>query len=590
MDETNNPKKATVIKDYVMYDSIRLFYKNGGGNCYIISVGDFDDDVDDGDSTSGLLGGLEILKKVDEPTMILFPDAVKLKNDGLYGVQQQALSQSAKLMDRVVICDLKKSDNSNHDDNVDEFRNKIGINSLKYGAAYTPWLKAALPNNVKFDDITFERESGSSVPIESLTKDDDIKTLIGYIKEAIKARNDVDSTLVAANSGGADKSLQDKMDTEESDLTTPISTDASVTIDEYKTELRAVYNFIRDLTHDIYTYQTGLAAPGTGDKFLLKTDIGTIFSDNGIVSALQRLIDHSNQFPFTSGDIFTPTQKTNLVALEAGVKAATQTADITAYYADGTNSSEDFYNFALKGAKESFSDILAIVHEIKSTAANYASTFESSLKDAFATYKNSLTAIDESLAEVPPSGAVAGIYSFVDRTRGVHKAPANVSLSNVSGLSVDIDFEDQKDLNVDVNAGKSINAIRTFTGKGILIWGARTLAGNDNEWRYISVRRFYNMAEESIKKSTYWAVFEPNDANTWIRVKAMIENYLTLKWKDGALAGATPEDAFFVKVGLGTTMTSQDILEGRMNVEIGMAVVRPAEFIVLKFSHKMQES
>ncbi|HEB76484.1 MAG TPA: phage tail sheath family protein, partial [Nitrospirae bacterium] len=183
-----------------------------------------------------------------------------------------------------------------------------------------------------------------------------------------------------------------------------------------------------------------------------------------------------------------------------------------------------------------------------------------------------------------------GVYAMVDGSRGVWKAPANVSLSGVAGLTETIDSDEQKDLNVDTTAGKSINAIRAFTGKGILVWGARTLAGNDNEWRYIPVRRFFNMVEESVKKSTYWAVFEPNDANTWIKVKSMIENYLTQKWREGALAGAKPDQAFYVKVGLGSTMTAQDILEGRMNVEIGMAVVRPAEFIVLKFSHKMQEA
>jgi phage tail sheath protein FI len=145
-------------------------------------------------------------------------------------------------------------------------------------------------------------------------------------------------------------------------------------------------------------------------------------------------------------------------------------------------------------------------------------------------------------------------------------------------------------MNVDVTAGKSVNAIRAFTGKGTLVWGARTLAGNDNEWRYVSVRRFFNMVEESVKKATYQFVFEPNDANTWVKVRAMIENYLTVLWRQGALAGAKPEQAFYVKVGLNITMTAQDILEGYMNVEIGMAVVRPAEFIVLKFSHKMQES
>lgn len=154
---------------------------------------------------------------------------------------------------------------------------------------------------------------------------------------------------------------------------------------------------------------------------------------------------------------------------------------------------------------------------------------------------------------------------------------------------VEIDNEDQKDMNV-TPSGKSVNAIRTFTGKGLLVWGARTLAGNDNEWRFIPVRRFFNMAEESIKKATEQFVFEPNDANTWVKVRAMIENFLFLQWRAGALAGATPEEAFYVRVGLGQTMTALDILEGRMNVEIGMAVVRPAEFIILKFSHKMQES
>lgn len=191
---------------------------------------------------------------------------------------------------------------------------------------------------------------------------------------------------------------------------------------------------------------------------------------------------------------------------------------------------------------------------------------------------------------LPPSGAVAGVYAATDSSRGVWKAPANVSLLGVIEPVVKLDNVRQDSLNVDVTSGKSINAIRAFAGKGTLVWGARTLAGNDNEWRYISVRRFYNMVEESVKKSTYWAVFEPNDANTWVKVRGMIESYLTQKWRDGALAGATPQEAFFVRCGLGITMSPQDILEGRMNVEIGMAVVRPAEFIILKFSHMLQTS
>ncbi len=150
---------------------------------------------------------------------------------------------------------------------------------------------------------------------------------------------------------------------------------------------------------------------------------------------------------------------------------------------------------------------------------------------------------------------------------------------------------EQEDLNVDVVAGKSVNIIRSFTGRGpAIIWGARTLAGNSNEWRYIPVRRFFNMVEESVAKASAQFVFEPNDLNTWTRVKSMIQNFLVQQWRAGALMGTTPEQAFYVSVGFDETMSALDILEGRMIVEIGMAVVRPAEFIILRFSHKMIES
>jgi phage tail sheath protein FI len=198
--------------------------------------------------------------------------------------------------------------------------------------------------------------------------------------------------------------------------------------------------------------------------------------------------------------------------------------------------------------------------------------------------------IGELGVQLTPCAAIAGVYASVDNARGVWKAPANVSLNFVRSTNMTITQDDQKDMNIDVNAGKSINAIRPFIGKGILVWGARTLDGNSNEWRYVNVRRFFNMVEESIKKSTYWAVFEANDKNTWTLVRAMIENYLILKWRDGALAGAKPDEAFYVRVGLGQTMSPLDVLEGRMIIEIGLAAVRPAEFIILKFSHKMQTS
>lgn len=191
---------------------------------------------------------------------------------------------------------------------------------------------------------------------------------------------------------------------------------------------------------------------------------------------------------------------------------------------------------------------------------------------------------------LPPSPAIAGIIAQTDANRGVWKAPANVPVTGIYDVTDFITDEEQGTMNIDPGPGKSVNAIRPFTGKGILVWGARTLDGNSSEWKYISVRRFFIMVEESAKKATAQFVFEPNDANTWTKIRAMIENYLTLLWRQGALAGAKPEQAFFVKCGLGQTMTAQDILDGKLIVEIGMAAVRPAEFIILRFMHKLQES
>ena len=247
-------------------------------------------------------------------------------------------------------------------------------------------------------------------------------------------------------------------------------------------------------------------------------------------------------------------------------------------------------DLAKNAAMKASDSIIALFRFAQNSAAEYEKKLNEGLLNNFGTYKNIVSKAAEALNLLPPSGAIAGIYAAVDRDRGVWKAPANVSLNAVISPAVKISHAQQGEYNVDVNAGKSINIIRSFMGKGTLVWGARTLAGNDNEWRYISVRRFFNFVEESVKKATEQFVFEPNDANTWVKIQAMIENFLTTLWRQGALQGIKPEHAFYVAVGLGKTMTPLDILEGRMIIEIGMAAVRPAEFIILKFSHKMAES
>ena len=373
-----------VVK-HSMYYHLQMYFANGGGPCYIVSVGNTTGTTIAKDA---LLAGLEVIKKFDEPTLLVFPQGISLGAGDLYDVYDEALKQAGELKDRFVVMDCHGDDHTTLRDST----SGIGINNLKYGAAYHPFLKTSL-------------------------------------------------------------------------------------------------SYIYDQNTQTIKHETDPEGDGTFDGPAGQHNDATI---NSLPSEIKELIK----------------------------------AEITT----------------------------------------------------------------QARVVLPPSSTIVGIYAAVDSSRGVWKAPANVSVSLANGLTKYITEKEQETMNVDPDAGKSVNAIRAFTGKGILVWGARTLAGNDNEWRYVSVRRFFNMVEESVKKATYQFVFEPNDANTWVKVRAMIENYLTVLWRQGALAGAKPEQAFYVKVGLNITMTAQDILEGYMHVEIGMAVVRPAEFIVLKFSHKMQES
>ncbi len=204
-------------------------------------------------------------------------------------------------------------------------------------------------------------------------------------------------------------------------------------------------------------------------------------------------------------------------------------------------------------------------------------------------YAEIKAAIDGYKMKLPPGAAIAGMYVRVDNERGVFKSPANEGLNSVIRPLINLDDSQLENMNVD-SSGKSVNAIRNFSGKGTIVWGGRTLQGNSPEWRYISVRRFFLFVEESIKKALEFFVFESNSESTWLRLKGIIENFLESQWRAGALTGATAEQAFFVKVGLGETMSAQDVLEGRLILHIGLAAVRPAEFIILKFTHKLPEA
>jgi len=197
--------------------------------------------------------------------------------------------------------------------------------------------------------------------------------------------------------------------------------------------------------------------------------------------------------------------------------------------------------------------------------------------------------MSEMLNLMPPSSAMAGAYSMVDFTASVAQSPANISLGSVISPSVNINNDNQEDLNLPLN-GKAVNAIRSFQGKGVLVWGARTLDGNSKDFRYVSVRRTMTFLEQSVKFAAEAFVFAPNNATTWSTLRATVSNFLTNQWQSGLLAGQSPEDAFQVEIGLGSTMTPNDILDGILKMTVKVAITRPAEFIVITFEQQQQKS
>jgi phage tail sheath protein FI len=593
VDRANNfaVDSLTFDKRFYMYEALRLFFDNGGGQCYIVSVGSYaasvaNGDENDPDASPGLRVGLKALEKYDEPTIICFPDAPLVAAEAdLYTLQQRALAQCARLQDRVSVFDLKEGGRALQI-SVDNFRNSVGINNLKYGAAYTPWLYSSYPKSVDFalfrDSVT--DSDGAAVDLATLTSDDKVNALVSAAATSIDDR----ATLDAALDGllGGKPTLKDRY----ADLRNQL---AAGTDGNAAARLTNILTMMRQVAVAIPPLKTSLEGQSlTRDLDALAPD--KLKSGVAALVALEKNADVLTLLGVPEASAtYNPYNATGWLASLDTDKDGQAIDDIAASGTDYDAGAPGNKHVALAIAQDLdaiFELLDGFIVDVLEASAIHRDMAQTTLYNGHSIISNIVEHIKLELARVPPSGAIAGLYAFVDDARGVWKAPANVSVSSVLGPAEQIDFFDQEDLNVDVVGGKSINAIRTFSGRGTLVWGARTLAGNDNEWRYVPVRRFFNMVEESIKKATAFAVFEPNSATLWVKLKGMIENYLIQKWREGALAGATPEQAFFVKIGLGETMTAQDILEGSLIVEIGMAVVRPAEFIILKFSHKLQEA
>jgi len=459
---------------YTLYYNMMLFFANGGGTCYIVSVGSYEDAL----NKNSILTGLEKLALEQEITLVVIPEAVNLStNEEFKDIQQQMLSHCGDTMkNRFALLDIypKADENTKTEDQVNIFCNNIGSNFLSYGAVYFPWLNTS---------VVGERDLEGDMFVWT---------------ENIYANRD---------------------------------------------ELSNV----------------DIAFSGIVTTFCERTDVFELEKD-----AVKKV----NNYTFVFADVVAG----NIENKEGKVLGIVTVDDITK-----------------EGETEATSKRIKVVWVPSTNNIENKQAFHQALYSGSSAYKQAIKGLLKSLNLLPPSAAMAGIYTMVDNSRGVWKAPANVALSYVDSLVEDIDDELQGNLNVPTH-GKAVNVIRLFRGEGVKVWGARTLDGNSLDWRYVNVRRTLLFLEESIKNAARAYVFEPNDAGTWINMKCMIESFLRSVWKRGGLAGATPEDAFEVHIGLGDTMTAEDILNGIMRITVLVAVTHPAEFIEITFQQQAQKS
>lgn len=475
------------------YQSIALYFVNGGSACYVLSIGNYENETSYL-KISNFMKAIDLLEEIEGITLLSIPESILLSTFEHYQVQQYALQHCEKIKNRFFILDVKQElgiEQGNLEKDIQAMRIQVN-QSLNYGAAYYPYVRTNQPRNFNESDVTVAYQlttsvlhtqySDNLVTINNLSVDP-----YGYLKGTDREDENSGPNVVYIRVG--ENTLVDK---------------AGFEVDE-----------------------KGIRIPGISPY--------GIFTDD-------------SRLHYLNYQGFIVTNFASNDASHVKKSLATQTLLLNAklsYLVDAK------WSLSSPNIHSKVSAVLAKNYRV-----------------------------------LPPSTLIAGIICQTDRSFGVWHSPANVVLKDVIEPCVSIDNGEQEELNVDLLSGKSVNAIRTFIGKPPLLWGARTLNGNDDEWRYISVRRLISAMESRLKEITQFSLFESNTPFTWLKIKTVVEIYLESMWQQGALFGETSEQAFYVNIGLGKTMTQQDIYNGIIHVEIGLAAVRPAEFILITFTRE----
>jgi uncharacterized protein len=522
-DRAINPRRPQVNVtsvesfNYKTYYALLLYYANGGGPCFIISVGDYNTPV----SKDGLLSGIEPAVKAKEITILVFPEGTSINQSAYKDVVERALMHCAKMKNRVTIIDVS-DENQDMSSIVENFQTGMpnDIEIKKYGMAYYPPLETGLSYSYLPANVTIVNHE----PFVAF-KSDQVGTLNGK---------------TAGEKSQAYEALVNK-----------------------KKPLKEAIAGLNKTNEFLIALKTAFAAAPAADNAALKVIVTSLETehDEKVSTALATALNDPAGTPRDVLNTDAVAQQTKLDAQKT--LQTTNDAAITAMQATGFDADNH--------------------QPIKI----YSGTLQD-LRDTNGTfYERVREGIKNFPVKMPASPAIAGIYVRNDATQGVWVAPANVSVFGAIRPTIDINDDFHANLNAPPN-GKSINAIRTYSGRGLLVFGARTLAGNDLEWRYVSVRRTFCFIEDSIAIAMQDFVFAPNTPQTWIKVRSMIKSFLNRLWKAGGLFGNTPEEAYEVLCDTPTTFSTEEMLSGIMRVFIKVAVARPAEFIVLQYEHKFQ--
>jgi phage tail sheath protein FI len=530
-----------------LYLSMQMFYANGGGFCYVISVGDYGPDK----SKQALLDGLEQARAVHDATMIVVPDACLLPDADYGAVVAAMLAQAGDLRNRVAILDLPSvtqiTDPKTLKTQTLSFYEKISSeqDAFSFGAAYGPAVQSSF---FSADDMDYQvladplgaSKAPNNLPMNHLLTSQAVAL---YLSDAEKL-NDV-----------LDKIAQAYPITE---ATTPL--DAS--------KLTQICN-------------------ADGRAVLRKQEGDPAFAD--AITSLKCLATVA--IPLTA--VAPPSASTTGAAASSGEQTSggqppTEAGDANQASAPSGGSTPPAGSTPSAGSAQPATGLCAVPSKDATAGAKInPANLDKYLNNATPILQQVEQVVANRINVLPPSAILAGVWTKSDGLNGVWNAPANLALNMVVRPLVLLNDQQQGDYNMPPN-GQSISILRALPGRGTVVWGARTLDGNSNDTRYIQVRRTLIYIEQSIKQSLQSFVFASNDAKTWTTVTSMISNFLTTLWQAGGLMGAKPEEAFTVACGVPTTMTGLDVLNGYMIVNVSLQLIRPAEFIELTFTQRMQ--